>query len=269
MPIMADRSTLSRKSLAWLLVPALVIAAAAAWFALDPGFRGSETSQEAQGPETQDEFGQRVRNYLLENPQVIVEAMQVLQARQQAAEASEIEAVLAARADEVFRDPMSPVTGNPDGDVSLVEFFDYNCPYCRRVAPVVAEAEAADPQLRIVYKEFPILGPGSVFAARAALAAHRQGLYFAFHEALMQAGGRAEENSVLTVAKEVGLDVERLKSDMKDPEIQAAIDRNLALAEALRITGTPGFVVGRQILRGATDLRTLQSLIREERVATQ
>src|SRR3546814_10830321 len=121
---------------------------------------------------------------------------------------------------------MSPVTGNPDGDVSLVEFFDYNCPYCRRVAPVVADAEAADPQLRIVYKEFPILGPGSAFAAKAALAAHRQGLYFTFHKALMQAGGRADESSVLAVAEDVGLDVERLKSDMKDPEIQAAIDRN-------------------------------------------
>src|SRR3546814_2955847 len=127
--------------------------------------------------------------------------MQVLQTRQQAAAASEVEAALAARADEVFRDPMSPVTGNPDGDVSLVEFFDYNCPYCRRVAPVVADAEAADPQLRIVYKEFPILGPGSAFAAKAALAAHRQGLYFTFHKALMQAGGRADESSVLPVAE--------------------------------------------------------------------
>jgi protein-disulfide isomerase len=266
---MANRSTLSRKYLAWLLVPALVIAAAAAWFALDPGFRGSETSQEARGPETQDEFGQRVRDYLLENPQVIVEAMQVLQARQQAAESSEAEAVLAARADEVFHDPMAPVTGNPDGDVTLVEFFDYNCPYCRRVAPVVAAAEAADPQLRIVYKEFPVLGPDPVFAARTALAAHHQGLYFAFHEALMQAGGRAGEDSVLAAAEGVGLDVERLKSDMKDPEIQAAIDRNLALAEALRITGTPGFVVGRRILRGATDLETLQSLVRDARAAPQ
>src|SRR3546814_2930597 len=130
-------------------------------------------------------------------------------------------------------------------------------------------AEAADPQLRIVYKECTILGPGSAFAAKAALAAHRQGLYFTFHKALMQAGGRADESSVLAVAEDVGLDVERLKSDMKDPEIQAAIDRNLALAEALRITGTPGFVVGKRILRGATDLETLQSLIREARAAPQ
>src|SRR3546814_2397253 len=117
--------------------------------------------------------------------------MQRLQDRQRAAEADAVGAGLAARAEEVCRDPASPVTGNPNGDVTLVEFFDYNCPYCRRVAPVVAEAEAADPQLRIVYKEFPILGPGSVFAAKAALAAHRQGLYFAFHEALM----RSEEHT--------------------------------------------------------------------------
>jgi len=263
---MAERSTFSRKYLAWLLVPALVIAAAVAWFALDPGFRNA-APQQARAPETADEFGRRVRDYLLENPEVLVEAMQRLEARQRAAEADAVETVLGARADEVFRHPASPVTGNPNGDVTLVDFFDYNCPYCRRVAPVVAEAEAADPQLRIVYKEFPILGPGSVFAAKAALAAHRQGLYFAFHEALMQAGGRADEDSVLAVAQEIGLDVERLKADMTDPEIQAAINRNLALAEALRITGTPGFVVSKQVLRGATDLETLQSLIREARAA--
>jgi protein-disulfide isomerase len=250
-----------------LLVPTLVIVAAAAWFAFDPGFRSGGELQTTAASDAPDEFGPRVRAYLLENPEVLVEAMQRLQARQRAAEASEAEAGLAARADEVFRDPASPVTGNPDGDISLVEFFDYNCPYCRQVAPVVAEAEAADPQLRIVYKEFPILGPGSIFAAKAALAAHRQGLYFALHEALMQAGGRADEDSVLAVAKEIGMDIERLEAEMADPEVQAAIDRNLALAEALRITGTPGFVVGGRILRGATDLETLQTLIREARTA--
>jgi protein-disulfide isomerase len=251
------------RKLGWLLLPVVLVGAGAVWFALDPGFRGSEDTSEATLPN--DELDRRIRAYILENPEVIVEAMQRLQARQQAAAASEAEAVLSARADEVFRNATSPVGGNPDSDVTLVEFFDYNCPYCRSVAPVMNEAEAADPQLRVVYKEFPILGPNSVYAAKAALAAHRQRRYVAFHQALMQAEGTADSERVFAVAAEVGLDIERLKTDMEDPVIQEAIDRNLALAQALRITGTPGFVVGRQILRGALDLRTLQQVIREAR----
>jgi protein-disulfide isomerase len=253
--------TAGARKLGWFLLPIVLVVAGAVWFALDPGFRGSEDRPEAALPN--DALDRRIRDYILANPEVIVEAMQRLQARQQAAAASEAEAVLSARADEVFRNATSPVGGNPDSDVTLVEFFDYNCPYCRSVAPVMNEAEAADPDLRIVYKEFPILGPNSVYAAQAALAAHRQGRYLAFHQALMQANGKADSDLVLAVAAEVGLDIERLKTDMEDPGIQEAIDRNLALAQALRITGTPGFVVGRQILRGAVGLTTLQQVIQE------
>jgi protein-disulfide isomerase len=119
--------------------------------------------------------------------------------------------------------------------------------------------------LRIVYKEFPILGPGSTFAAKAALAVHRQGKYVAFHKELMQVRGRVDEARVLDVAAKIGVEVELMKTDMNDPAIQAAIDRNLELAEVLRINGTPGFVIGEQILHGATDLKTLQELIREAR----
>jgi protein-disulfide isomerase len=259
----AMKFTAGARKLGWLLLPIVLVMAGAVWFALDPGFRGSEDLPEATLPN--DELDRHIRAYILEHPEVIVEAMQRLQARQRTAAASEAEAVLRARADEVFRDATSPVGGNLDGDVTLVEFFDYNCPYCRSVAPVMNEAEAADPRLRIVYKEFPILGPNSVYAAKTALAAHRQGRYLAFHKALMQADGMADSDRVLAVAAEVGLDVERLKTDMEDPAIQEAIDRNLALAEALRITGTPGFVVGRQILRGAVDLRTLQQVISKAR----
>ena len=147
----------------------------------------------------------------------------------------------------------------------MVEFFDYNCPYCRQVASVMAEAEAGDPELRVVYKEFPILGPGSVFAAKAALAADRQGRYVEFHKALMDADSRVDETSVLAIAEEVGLDVERLKQDMQDPAIQAEIDGNLELAQALRITGTPGFVIGDEFVRGATDLETMTGLIEAAR----
>lgn len=263
---MPEKPKQPKPFIVWAALAVVLIVAAAAWFALDPGFRGGR-----QGPAVaevpQDEFERRVRAYLLGNPEVIVEAMQSLEARRRMTEQSEVQAVLAARADEVFRDSASPVGGNPQGDVTVVEFFDYNCPYCRRVAPVMAEAEAADRQLRIVYKEFPILGPDSVFAARAALAAHRQERYVAFHQALMKVRGAVNEEAVLAAAVQVGLDIERLKTDMQDAAIQAAIDHNLALAGALRINGTPGFVIGSEILRGATDLKTLQSLIREARGA--
>lgn len=246
------------------VVSLLLLGAVVSWLALDPGFRAErERLTEAEIPG--DEFERRVRAYLLDNPEVIIEAMQALEARRLAAEQTDVQAVITARADEIFRDPASPVGGNSEGDVTLVEFFDYNCPYCRRVAPVMMDAEAADPELRIVYKEFPILGPGSDFAARAALAAHRQDRYVAFHQALMRVAGKVGEDAVLATAAELGLDIERLKADMEDPEIQVSIDRNLALAEALRVNGTPGFVIGEEILRGAADFETLQGLIERER----
>jgi protein-disulfide isomerase len=163
--------------------PILVFAAGATWFAFDPGFKGIGPGG-ADAPAS-DAFEQRVHDYLLKNPQVVVEALQGFEERTRAAEEGEGQKALKAHADEVFRDPATPVGGNPEGDVTMVEFFDYNCPYCRKVESVVLETEKADPKLRIVFKEFPILGASSVFAAKAALAANRQGRYVAFHKALM------------------------------------------------------------------------------------
>jgi protein-disulfide isomerase len=210
-------------------------------------------------------FEQRVREYLLKNPEVIMEALQILQERQRAAEAENLKRTLAERSEEILNDPAAPTGGNPAGDVTVVEFFDYNCPYCRRVAPTVTELEEADPDLRLVYKEFPILGPGSQFAARAALASRSQGKYGPFHNALMQATEQVTEESVMEIAREVGLDIEQLRAEMQDPAIQAAIARNLHLADALGITGTPSFIIGDEVVPGAVDLRTLQSLIARAR----
>jgi len=255
----------SRRRLGWLLVPLLVVVATGAWFALDPAFRLSRPSVDATAALPKDEFERRVRDYILNNPEVIIEAARRFEQGQRAVEESDATASLKARAEEIFRDSDSPVGGNPNGDVSLVEFFDYNCPYCRQVTPIMAEAESADPQLRVVYKEFPILGPNSTFSAKAALAVRRQGKYVAFHKELMLDRGVAGEAKVLRIATKIGVDVERMKSDMNDPAIAAMIERNLALAQALRINGTPGFVIGDQIVRGAVDLKTLQSLIQEAR----
>lgn len=215
--------------------------------------------------DTPDAFGAQVRAYLLTHPEVIVEAVQILQQRQQAAQAEATKGVIAARADEIFRDPASPVGGNPEGDVSLVEFFDYNCQYCRAVAPILVELGRTDPGLRLVYKEFPILGPGSEMAARAALAAERQGKYQALHTALMQAKPPLTEENVFAAAAATGLDADRLRRDMADPGIVEAIARNHTLAAELGITGTPGFVIGDRVVPGAVDQATLAGLLAEAR----
>jgi protein-disulfide isomerase len=211
------------------------------------------------------QFQIQTREYLLQNPEVLVEALQKLEQNQQAAEANELETILAEHGDQIFNDPAAPILGNPDGDVILVEFFDYNCPYCRKAVPQLQQAVAGDPGLKLVLKEWPILGPGSEFAAKAALASQRQGKYEAFHKGLMGLTSAINETSTLTVAGQVGLDVERLKQDMQDPAISAAIERNRALANDLRITGTPTFVVGNQIIRGLVDFETLQQSIADAR----
>lgn len=201
----------------------------------------------------------------MRNPEVVVEAIRRFEERQQVAARNATRVVLKERGQELFRDAASPVRGNPKGDVTLVEFFDYNCPYCRRVAPTMTKLVADDPQLRLTYKEFPILWPNSVFAAKAALAARRQDKYVAFHDALMNRKGTVDEKFTLAAAAKAGIDVGRLKKDMKAPEIAAAIVKNVRLAQALGIDGTPAFVIGDQIIKGAVDLNALKAAIQQAR----
>jgi protein-disulfide isomerase len=171
-------------------------------------------------------------------------------------------AVVAAHSESLLHDPDSPVGGDPAGDVTLVEFFDYNCPYCRQMLPTIAQAEAADPHLRLVYKEWPILGPSSIAPARAALAAARQGKFEALHRALFGLRGEVDESKALATAASIGLDMERFKSDMQSPAIAATVRRNLELARTLAIDGTPGFVIGSRVL---VELKVLQAAIRDAR----
>lgn len=251
--------------IAWLVPVVILVAATGAWFAFDPGFHTREIAPAASTDVSQIEFERRVGTYLLKHPEVIIEAINRYQSRQVAQQETEVQAVLNTRADEIFRDKDAPVAGNPAGNATVVEFFDYNCPYCRRMVPIMDKLISTDSQLRVVYKEFPILGPNSVFAAKAALAAREQGKYVVFHDGLFQLRGATEPSKVMEVAGKIGLDVDRLKSDMEKPAIQTAIEKNLALAQELRINGTPGFVIGNQIIRGATDLKNLQDLIRAAR----
>ena len=250
----------------WLILPLVLVAAVAAWIAFDPGFRrGHQIANLSTDAPPKDEFERRIHDYLMAHPDVIMQSVNQLEARQRAKDETEVQSIVKGRADEIFRDAATPVSGNPSGDITLVEFFDYNCPYCRQVASVVTKAEEADPQLRIAYKEFPILGPNSTFAAKAALAANKQGKYVAFHRALYGVRGAVDPGKIKEVAMAIGLDMDRLNADMADPAIQSAIAKNIALAQALRINGTPGFIMGDQILRGATDFETLQAMIRTAR----
>src|SRR5437764_6565863 len=173
-----------------------------------------------------------IHDYLTKNPDVLIDTLQAAEdkikgdARDKAAQA------LSARRREIFDDPETPIAGNPKGDVSLVEFFDYRCPYCKQVEPSLEALLGEDRQLRLVYKEFPVLGPDSVTASRAALAARKQGKYDALHRALMELKGHFDETAVFQTAAAAGLDVERLKRDMEAPEIDRMLKANASLADA-------------------------------------
>jgi protein-disulfide isomerase len=216
-------------------------------------------------PEQTQAIEKVIRNYLMRNPQVILDAVESLEQKRNDEARAAAKSTLAEKRNEVLNDPDSPVAGNPQGDVAIVEFFDYRCPYCKQMEPSLAQMLKDDPKLRIVYKELPILGPDSVVAAHAALAAHKQGKYEPFHNALMRTRGTLDEATVMKIAAEAGLDITRLKADMRDPAIDQIIAKNLQLARALTITGTPGFVIGNQLVPGAVDLPTLKTLVAEAR----
>lgn len=200
-------------------------------------------------------------------PEIVMIAAQELQEKMEKESANKGQAGLEKNADKVFKDPTSPVGGNPKGDVTLVEFFDYTCGYCKMAQEAVTKALAADKNVRMVYKEFPILGPNAEVASKAALAAVEQGKYVPFHEALMSAKDRLSMESIKKIAKSVGLDVEKLTKDMESDKIAAIIKANRDLANELQIRGTPGFVIGQKVYPGALTAEQLKQAIAEARKA--
>lgn len=173
--------------------------------------------------------------------------------------------VLSSQRDRLENDPNAPVLGNPDGDVTVVEFFDYNCPYCRQADPEIRALLKADPNIRLVLREWPILGDGSVFATRAALAARAQGKYEAMHWGLLGMNGRANEASVMALAADLGLDLDQLRADMKAPEIDAHIEVSMDLTQALGFNGTPSFVIGDALVPGFVPQSELEMLVNDAR----
>jgi len=206
-----------------------------------------------------------IRDYLLKNPEIVEQALRIIEERQRKAEKQESMKALVAHREDLLSDPRSPVGGNPRGSVTVVEFFDFRCPHCKHVAPDVKKLAQEDSDVRIVYKQFPVLGPDSELAARAALAAHAQGKYAALHDAMLAANGPLTLPVILKLAGPAGLDVAKLQADMETPEIRATIERDRALAAAVGITGTPSFVIGTELVPGAVDLATLKALVAEAR----
>lgn len=219
------------------------------------------------GPAQRQAIEDVVRDYLLEHPEVIDDALKALQVKREAeGTAKRLDALESLRSD-IENDPDAPVAGDPRGEVTIVEFFDYQCEFCKRVLPSLQAIVETEPKVRIVFREFPILGQGSVFAARVSLAAWAidRERHFAFHTALMKTKGPLNESAVWAVASANGLDVRRLKTAIADPRIETMIRKNYDLAESLGITGTPAFVIGDHFVPGAVDLGTLRRLLAEAR----
>lgn len=214
-----------------------------------------------------DEIDARIRAYLLENPEVILEALDVLEQRRADAQARADEDLVAANEQALIADGRSHVFGNPDGDVTIVEFADYRCGYCKQAHPTVQALLEADPNLRLVYKEFPILGPDSVLASRAAMAALAidPAAYERLNDAMLSWRAALDEAAVFALAAEAGLDEATLRAGMDDPAIAETLRANYALAQGLRIEGTPSFVVGGRIVRGFVGLDQMQALVAQAR----
>jgi len=206
-----------------------------------------------------------IKQYILDNPEVIIEAVESLRKKQEAMKAEQAKQALDTQKAALYDDKDSPVGGNVNGDVTIVEFFDYQCPYCKRAHVSLTEAVAKDGKIKIIYKEFPILSEESRIAAVAALAARNQGKYLPFHNALLSTRDKLTAESIFGIAKSVGLDVDKLRKDMQSPEIGRALERNMALADALNIRGTPAFIVGREIVPGAIDVDTIRELVKRAR----
>jgi len=227
----------------------------------------------AAGPAAADSFSdtQRsdiesiIKNYLVSHPEVVEEAMTELSKRQAAAETQKHEASISQNSDAIFNSPRQVVLGNKDGDVTFVEFFDYNCGYCKRAMTDMLDLMKADPKLKVVLKEFPVLSQGSVEAAQVAVAVRMQDptgkKYLDFHQKLLGGRGQADKAHALAAAKEASLDVARIEKDIASPEVRATIEENFKLAETMGMNGTPSYVIGKQIVVGAIGLDGLKEKI--------
>jgi protein-disulfide isomerase len=230
-----------------------------------PALASAQSFSEGQ----RGEIERIIREYLVSHPEVLQEAIAELEKRQQVADAEKAKAAVASHADALFSSARQVTVGNPQGDVTLVEFFDYNCGYCKRALPDLMELMKGDSKLKVVLKEFPVLGPGSVEAAQVAVAVRMQDKggkkYLDFHQRLLGGRGPADRARALAAAKDAGLDMARLEKDMASDEVKATINENMKLAEALGLNGTPSYVIGQDVVVGAVGLDALRQKVNTAR----
>jgi protein-disulfide isomerase len=215
-------------------------------------------------PAQKQELGAFIRDYLVSNPDVLKEAIQALDQRDKASAEAERQKVVATEAGPLFSSKYQATVGNPKGNATLVEFFDYNCHFCKGALPDVTRLMKDDPNLKLVLKDFPVLGPGSVEAAKVASAARNQlpaDKFWAFHTKLLATHGPVGKTEALAVAKDLGLDMEKLNKDMESPEVKAGLDEVMHLADELQINGTPTFVVGQDLVVGAVGFDQLKDKV--------
>ena len=238
---------------------------AAAVLALPP----AATRAQDVNPAQRGAIEKIVHDYLIAHPEVLQEAMEELQKRQAAAEDAKHKTAIKENAQALFSSADQVTLGNLNGDVTFVEFFDYNCGYCKRAMSDMLTLMKDDPKLKVVLKEFPVLGPGSVEAARVAVAVRMQDKtgkkYLEFHQKLLGARNPADGARALAVAKEVGVDMDRLAKDMKGPDIEKTLQQDFKLAEALGLNGTPSYVIGEDVIVGAVGLDALRSKVNNAR----
>ncbi|MGP9812778.1 DsbA family protein [Rhodopseudomonas sp. NSM] len=215
--------------------------------------------------EQRGQIEQIIKDYLVSHPEVLEEASDELSKRQANAAAEKHQAAIKDNAQAIFNSPRGVTLGNKDGDVTFVEFFDYNCGYCKRAMTDMLTLMKEDPKLKIVLKEFPVLGPPSVEAAQVAIAVRMQApdgkKYLDFHQKLMGGRGQADKARAMAAAKDAGFDMARLEKDMASPEVRATIEESFRLAEAMGMNGTPSYVIGKQVVVGAVGLDTLRQKV--------
>jgi protein-disulfide isomerase len=209
-------------------------------------------------------IGEVVREYLLKNPEVLAEVISELEKRQAEAQQTAQASALKETKQTLLNAPHSYVAGNPSGDVTLVEFFDYNCGYCKKALADVQTLMKGDPKLRVVLKDFPVLGPDSVEASRVALAVKNQlqgQKLFDYHVKVLETRGRVGGERAMAVAKEMGVDMAKLQKDLDSAEVRNALQENMALGDKLNLTGTPAFIIGETVIPGAVGIEPLKQVV--------